>query len=68
MIGMDTPSPDKAPYIVHKKLLANDIFILENLKDLSELLYVEDLMVYAQPLKLEAEGSPVRAFACYKGY
>ena len=59
---------DKEPYEIHKILFQNGVFILENLTNLSKLLYVEEFEVFAQPLKINAEASLVRAFAQYKGY
>ena len=55
-------------YKIHKKLFDNDIFILENLKNLKKLLYTEELQLFAQPLKIEGEASLVRAIAGFKGY
>jgi len=37
LLGMDLPSPDKYPFRIHKKLLENNILIIENLTNLSEL-------------------------------
>lgn len=68
MLGMDMPSPDRGEFNIHKKLFENDIFILENLTNLNELLYGEELQVFAQPLKIKGEASLVRAIAVYKGY
>lgn len=68
MIGIDMPSVDKNNFNIHKKLFENDIFILENLTNLNELLYAEDLLIFAQPLKFEGEASLVRAVAGYRGY
>lgn len=68
MIGMDMPSPDNKPFNVHKVFLGNNIFILENLTNLNDLLYIEELFIFAQPLKIEAEASLVRAIAVYQGY
>lgn len=68
ILGIDAPSPDKNPYNVHKKLLENDIFVLENLTNLKELLYNEGIQIFAQPLKIQGEGSLVRAIALYQGY
>ena len=62
------PSPDKYPYNIHKILLKNDIPLLENITNLNDLVYVEKFEVFAQPLKINAEASLVRAFAQYKGY
>lgn len=68
MVGIDMPSPDRSPFEVHKLLLENEIFILENLTNLDKLIYEEDFTVFAQPLKIKAEGSLVRAIAIYQGY
>lgn len=68
MLGIDAPSPDKYPYNIHKILLKNDIPLLENITNLNDLVYVEKFEVFAQPLKINAEASLVRAFAQYKGY
>lgn len=63
MVGLDTPSPDRDDYLVHKKLLSNGIFILENLCNLDQLLSYSNFEIIALPLKIKAEGSPVRAVA-----
>jgi kynurenine formamidase len=63
MLGLDAPSPDYAPFAVHKLLLSNGVFILENLINLDSLADVGSFTVYAPPLKLAAEASPVRALA-----
>ncbi len=61
MIGVDMPSPDKHPYSVHKTLLSNNIFILENLANLEQLIDIKKFTVYAVPLKIDADASCVRA-------
>jgi len=61
LVGMDLPAPDVVPYAIHKALLGNGIFVLENLTNLSALLEVPDFEVMALPLKLAAEASFVRA-------
>lgn len=63
MVGLDMPSPDHMPHPVHKLLLAHNILLLENLTGLSALAGVEAFEVLAYPLRLAAEGSPVRAVA-----
>lgn len=65
LVGIDMPSPDYPPFEVHKLLLSNNIFIMENLTNLKDLLEVGSFEIFAQPLKLEAEASLVRAFARY---
>jgi kynurenine formamidase len=63
MVGMDFPSPDYAPYNIHKILLGNNILILENLTNLSALLPYREFELLAFPLKIEADSSPVRVVA-----
>lgn len=63
MIGMDMPKPDNYPFEIHKLLLNNDIFIMENLTNLGELLNISSFEVFAFPLKIRAEASIVRAVA-----
>lgn len=66
MLGIDMPSPDCPPFPVHKLLLGNGIFILENLTGLEQLLHLEgDFEVFAVPLKINAEASLTRAYARY---
>lgn len=61
MLGMDMPAPDYPPFTIHKVLLANDIFILENLTNLHSLIDIDSFEVIAFPLKISAEASFVRA-------
>ena len=63
MIGFDMPSLDRFPFESHKMLLKNEIFILENLCNVNKLLNVKEFNIVAFPLKIEAEGSLVRAVA-----
>lgn len=64
MLGMDTASPDHTPpWAVHKRLLAKEILIIENLTNLEALLEVEKFEVIALPMKLQADGAPVRVIA-----
>ncbi len=63
LLGLDTPSPDKAPYPLHKKLFNQDIFIIENLTNLDQLPLNKPFMFYGVPLNVAAEGSLIRAFA-----
>lgn len=62
MVGVDTCSPDVAPFDVHKFLLRNDILILENLTSLEKLVS-KDCKIYALPLKLALDGAQVRVVA-----
>jgi kynurenine formamidase len=63
MIGIDSCSPDMAPYDVHKKLLANNVLIAENLCNLDLLLAYKTFDVIALPLKIEADSAPARVVA-----
>lgn len=62
-VGMDTPSPDRAPYAVHRLLLGNGILIMENLARVDQLLGVGQFTVIALPIKLHADAAPVRVVA-----
>ena len=63
IIGMDTPSPDRAPFAIHKLLLENDVLIIENLTNLELLLEQAQFGVVALPAKFETEAAPVRVVA-----
>ncbi len=63
VVGLDFPSPDREPYAVHKKLLGNEVLIVENLTGLEALLPYEDIEVMALPARYEADGAPVRVVA-----
>ena len=62
VIGMDTPSPDRAPYSVHKILFKQDILIIENLTNLEQLIG-KKFEVVALPAKLQTEAAPCRVVA-----
>ena len=61
MIGIDSPSPDRDPWPVHKILLPKNILIIENLCNLDKL--PERFKVYAFPIKVKTDGVPVRVVA-----
>ena len=62
-IGVDAPSPDRAPFPAHKILLPRGVAIFENLSNLNKLVGMRFLFV-GLPLKLvEGTASPVRAAA-----
>ncbi len=63
MVGMDTPSPDRYPYMIHKLFFSENILIIENLTNLDKLLAVEKFKVHAFPLKLNSDASPARVIA-----
>ncbi len=66
IVGMDSPSPDHHPFLVHKILLANDILIIEMMTNLEKLLGVPEFEVIALPPKFDAAGSFVRAIGVIK--
>ncbi len=63
MVGFDSPSPDKYPYTIHTMLLTNKIILIENLTNVSALCDCTGFEVFAFPLKIRADSSPVRVVA-----
>lgn len=63
IVGLDTPSPDRAPYGTHKILLKNDILIIENLTNLEQLIGQKNFEIIALPMKLETDSAPARVVA-----
>jgi kynurenine formamidase len=63
IIGMDTPSPDRPPFKVHKILLGNNVLIIENLTNLETLIGVNNFEVIALPAKFDWDGAPARVVA-----
>lgn len=63
IVGFDTPSPDREPYLIHKLWLPRDILIIENLNNLESLIGVASFEIMALPPKLEAEAALVRVIA-----
>ena len=65
-LAIDGPSVDKfGETNIHKKMLFNDIWIIENLKNLEmipEADYTSSLEFFFIPLPLTTEASPIRAF------
>ena len=61
-IGVDSFSPDEAPYNVHRILLSKDMPIVENLANLDELLN-KKFQAIILPLKVDLDGAPCRAIA-----
>jgi kynurenine formamidase len=66
MLGLDTPSPDKYPFEVHKHLFQNDILIIENLTNIGQLLLVKSFTIIALPLNIQADSSIARVVAVTK--
>lgn len=62
-LGMDTPSPDRPPFEVHRILLGKDILLFENLTNLEALLPLETFFLYAFPPRIHAEAAPVTVIA-----
>lgn len=63
MLALDTPSPDRAPYALHKVLLGAGILIAENLTNVEALVGAGEFELIALPLKLQAEAAPARIVA-----
>ncbi|MGD1044020.1 MAG: cyclase family protein [Bacteroidota bacterium] len=63
MVCLDSPSPDRYPFDVHKLLLENNVLIAENLINLDRLLSIGKFEVLALPLKIHADSSPARIVA-----
>jgi len=63
MIGIDSPSPDRPPFMIHKLLLQEDILIIENLTNLDALLTHKSFDVVGLPLKLDTDAAPARVIA-----
>ncbi len=60
IVGLDTPTPDNAPYTLHKLFFEHDILIVENLVNL-EALAGKRFRCYALPLKItDGDGAPCR--------
>jgi len=64
LLGLDTPSPDKDPFPIHKILLGKNVLIIENLTNLDALeSFKQDFEIHAYPVKRKADGAPVRVVA-----
>lgn len=63
LVGIDTSSPDKAPFRTHKTLLDNGVLIAENLTNLHMLLNKTHFQVIALPIKIAADSAPARIIA-----
>ncbi len=66
LVGLDSFTPDNAPYDVHKLFFTHDVLILENLVDLLSVCSsgATRLEVVVAPLKLDgADGAPCRVLA-----
>jgi kynurenine formamidase len=63
ILALDTPSPDHAPFPVHKILLGAGVLIIENLSEVEALTDTASFDIIALPAKFEWEGAPVRVVA-----
>ena len=63
LLGLDTPSPDRDPYPIHRILLPENILIIENMNDVGEIPENTPFIVHAYPAKYKADGAPVRVIA-----
>lgn len=63
MIGLDTPSPDRYPFEIHKYLFNNKINIAENLTNVEQLLDKKSFEIIALPLCIKADSSIARVIA-----
>ncbi len=63
IVGMDTLSPDRPPFAIHKLFLKNDILIIENLTNLEKLLKYKNFSIIALPAKFDAQAAPIRVVA-----
>lgn len=63
LLGMDLPSPDGPPFAMHKRLLGAGIPLVENLTNLEQLQHLQSFEVMAFPVKIAAEGCPMRVVA-----
>lgn len=63
MIGLDTPSPDKYPFDVHKYLFKHGVLIIENLNRVDQLLKYKSFEIVALPLNIKADSSIARVVA-----
>lgn len=63
MVCLDSPSPDRHPYDIHKLLLENNILIAENLINVNMLLSINKFEVIALPLNINSDSSPARIIA-----
>ncbi|WP_028544338.1 cyclase family protein [Paenibacillus taiwanensis] len=66
LIGLDTPSPDRFPFEIHKYLFDNRVLIAENLTNVERLLDVNSFEIIALPLLVKADSSVARIIARVK--
>ncbi len=54
LLGLDTPSPDRAPYAIHRLLFSSNVLIVENLTNLDALIGVPEFEVFSLPMRIQA--------------
>ena len=62
-VGLDSPSPDKAPFVAHKTLLPKGVVIFENLANLERVMRKPFLFVGVPLALVGGSASPCRAIA-----
>lgn len=63
MVALDFPSPDYEPFLVHKLLFQNGIFIAENLCHVEKILLWRFFEIIALPLAVKADSAIARVIA-----
>lgn len=63
MIVVNDETIERPPYFIHKKLFKHSIMIVENAVNLDALKSYSMFDIFAIPLKIEADSSPIRLFA-----
>ncbi len=63
LLAMDMPSPDGPPFPIHHFLFHHDVVIVENVTGLGRIRDFANPAFAAIPLNIQADASPVRAFA-----
>ncbi|MDO1560112.1 cyclase family protein [Brevundimonas sp. 2R-24] len=63
ILALDTPTPDRHPFPIHKMLLGNGVLIIENLANVSSLVDHPSFEIVALPAKYQWDGAPVRVVA-----
>lgn len=63
ILALDTPSPDRPPFPVHKILLGKEVLIIENLANVASLLECGSFDLVTLPAKYQWEAAPIRVIA-----
>jgi len=63
MLGLDSASPDRYPFEIHRILFSGGVLIAENLTNLDKLIDVNIFEVIALPLRIKADSSIARVIA-----